>query len=585
MKANLLLTLCLCISAGLGQAAEEVHFYVAPSGADENSGTEAAPFASPHRAAEAACAASGKAVTVHLAPGQYPFRRPLRIEHSQAASILFQGAPDAEVLFSGARKITGWEALGEDRWRAKAPEAGAWRFRQLYAGDKRLPRGRFPDDEGLLHISEVNKAVTEITLDTPLPCALEAAEAAELVVIQNWSISRGLITESQGAVLKMKNPVGWIGHAWTTASAGKPAFLENAAAFVNKPGEWYLDTARGEVTYCAGPGEDPNTRDFYAPCCQQLIDLRGAADKPLTAIHFKHITFADCGWQLPDFGYAGIQAGHYGPDFKQATYVLPAAIRFHRTENCALEDCHILRTGAGGIALGAGCRENRILNCTLDDIGGNGILVGWRGDLETGCIGKQGDASLAADWARREDRPLNNRIEDCRIQRCGQVQFGAVGIYDAYCEGTKILHNEVKEMPYTGVSIGFRWDTSETTQCKTLVEGNHIFDVMKKLADGGAIYTLGYQPGTLLRANALHDVHRSAYAHGGAPNNGIFFDQGSKALHIEKNAIYSTSGEPIRFNQCDKSMLSWGENAFVKSLGDSTLAQEILEQAGPRSPR
>ena len=72
-----------------------------------------------------------------------------------------------------------------------------------------------------------------------------------------------------------------------------------------------------------------------------------------------------------------------------------------------------------------------------------------------------------------------------------------------------------------------------------VVEANHIHDSMMLLADGGAIYTLGFMPG-MSSGNHIHDVHRSKFA-GSAPNNGMFFDQGSKVL-VERNVIYRTWG-------------------------------------------
>jgi hypothetical protein len=85
---------------------------------------------------------------------------------------------------------------------------------------------------------------------------------------------------------------------------------------------------------------------------------------------------------------------------------------------------------------------------------------------------------------------------------------------------------------------------------------------MMVLADGGCIYTLGFQPGTVLRGNHLHGAHRSAFTAGGAPNNGMFIDEGSKGFLIEGNLIHDNSGEPVRFNQCSREWHTWGENLF-----------------------
>ena len=112
-----------------------------------------------------------------------------------------------------------------------------------------------------------------------------------------------------------------------------------------------------------------------------------------------------------------------------------------------------------------------------------------------------------------------NEVANCVIRRCGADSRGAVGVFVAFSADTRVAHNVIHDMPYTGISIGYRWDTSPTTQVRCIAEYNHIHDVMKKLADGAGIYTLGFQPGTVLRGNLIHNVHRSAYAHGGAPTD------------------------------------------------------------------
>ncbi len=566
--------------------------YVAPDGDDAHAGTKEAPFATVARAREAvreqiAGGAAGE-ITVFLREGVYTLTEPLAFgpKDSGPASgkVVYAACPGEKPVLSGGRMISGWKRAEKNQWTVELEDvkAGTWRFRDLYADGVRLTRGRYPNGDGLLRVKSVNDAATLIELDQT-PEGVDLA-GAELVMYQNWSISRVLVTSAEGATLTMKNPVGWMGHgAATTASPEKPCILENALAFVDQPGEWYLDEATGVLTYQAADGEDPNAKSFIAPALDRLLSVEGRPSALVRNIVFRGLAFEYASWALPDFGYLGIQAGHHGTRIEDSAYVLPAALFFARTEGCALENCRVAHTGAGGIAFGARCRENGVSRCELDDIGGNGIVVGWRGNPRTGALDFVGDESLSSDWADPEDVPRSNKVTDCTITRCGAVNHGSVAVFAAFSAGTEISHNLIHDMPYTGISVGFRWNTSETSQREALVANNHVYDVMKMLADGGAIYTLGYQPGTVLRGNRLHQVHRSGFAHGGAPNNGIFFDEGSSGFLVLDNVIYDTSGDPIRFNQTSKENLSWKDNYFGIAPEDPQFPKEIADKAGPRA--
>lgn len=118
-----------------------------------------------------------------------------------------------------------------------------------------------------------------------------------------------------------------------------------------------------------------------------------------------------------------------------------------------------------------------------------------------------------------------------------------------------------------------------------MVEHNHIHGVMQVLADGGGVYTLGLQPGTVLRSNYIHDVRRSGTAHGGAPNNGFFLDQGSRGFLLADNVVRQTSGEPVRFHQCERGWHQWRDNHFGDAAAASSAAAEVIRTAGPRSER
>jgi len=565
-------------------------FFVAPNGDDGNVGSIEAPFATIGKAQEAvrALVAEGLKtdVTVRLRGGVYPLDACLVFgtEDSGTAdySITYAAYGDEKPVISGGRAITGFEKGENGEWTVELVDAknGKWRFRQLFRGDDRLPRGRFPNADKLLTVESVNPAVTEIVFKEVPGLEKLDGKNAELVVFQNWSISRVPVVRSEGKKVVTAAPVGWIGHgSATTASPGKPAYIENVREFVDEPGEWYLDYDSGVLTYLAVPGNDPKQESFVAPKLQQLLVVKGTADKPVRNLRFEGLAFEYCGWSLPEFGYLGIQAGHHGTTMQERTHVLPLALEFTYAEDCLLSRCRVAHTGASGVGFGEGCRRNKVDRCEMFDIGGNGVMVGWRGDY----LGLTGNESLSKDWPDKAMVPLNNEITNGYVHNCAAVNHGAVGVYDAFCDGTKISHNHVSNMPYTGISVGFRWNESETSQRNCIVEYNHIHDCMKMLADGGGIYTLGYQPGTVLRGNLIYSIHRSAYAHGGAPNNGIFFDQGSKGYLVEGQIIYDTSGKPIRYNQTNENNLNWGKN-FLGVLPDSSeFPEDLAKQAGPEA--
>ena len=264
-------------------------------------------------------------------------------------------------------------------------------------------------------------------------------------------------------------------------------------------------------------------------------------------------------FSLPSTGYSEIQAAHFGPNMKLPTQVQPVAIECAYAEGIRFERCRLAHLNNSGIGFGPGCRRNAVIGCVIEDIGGTGVMVGWRG---VGRLKGGTEGTLDADWADPADAPAGNEVANCVIRRCGADSRGAVGVFVAFSADTRVAHNVIHDQPYTGVSIGYRWDTTPTSQVRCIAEYNHIYDVMKTLADGGGFYTLGFQPGTILRGNLIHDVHRSAYAHGGAPNNGFFIDEGSKGFLFESNVVHKTSGESVRFNQCQREWHTWKGNAF-----------------------
>ena len=126
------------------------------------------------------------------------------------------------------------------------------------------------------------------------------------------------------------------------------------------------------------------------------------------------------------------------------------------------------------------------------------------------------------------------------------MYYGAIGIWVGLSGDNVIAQNEVSHHPYTGISVGWRWNPTPTPCKGNLVTNNHIHHVMGVLSDGGGIYTLGRQPGTKLTGNWIHDVPLNA---GRAESNGMFLDEGSTDLLIENNLIHDLVRSPLRFHK------------------------------------
>src|SRR5262249_48762236 len=93
------------------------------------------------------------------------------------------------------------------------------------------------------------------------------------------------------------------------------------------------------------------------------------------------------------------------------------------------------------------------------------------------------------------------------------------------------------DLYYTGISCGWTWGYGKTLAHGNIIEANHIHDVGRDwLSDLGGIYTLGVQPGTVIRKNIIHDIIGHRY--GGW---GIYLHEGSSHIPGEDTLVFHTT--------------------------------------------
>jgi len=531
------------------------NFYVSPSGSDKNPGTISNSFATIQKARDTVRVLISKGldsnVTIYMRAGTYFLDDSLvfddRDSGTKKYSVTYCAYPKEKVIISGGVKITNWQKKDNNIWTAYIDDikTGKWEFSQLFTGDKRLTRARFPNEGQYLIVQNVknnfvnsissiqliNKFANNIisnhvlTVDQKFPGNNLADKGVELVMLHSWSTSRSRIKKTEDKNITTFYPIGWIGHGSTSVSKGRKMYLEHALEFIDVPGEWYLNRDTGILHMMMDEGQNPNKMHIVAAKVEKLLELRGTQRSPIRNVHFKGIDFEHANWNMPLAGYAGIQAGFNGHNYiLEPTYGPPVTMLWEYAKDCSYANNRLAHTGASGLAFGAGCDRNKIIDSEFFDIGGNAVMVGWQ--KKATLPPRQ---MFESDWGNLDDAPQGNVVSGNHIHHCATVQYGGVGIFEAFSADTVITNNNIHDQPYSGISIGLAWNDRLTSQKRANISYNHIHDVMMMMNDGGGIYVLGYQPGTVVHHNLIHDV----------PNgHGFYTDEGSSHILFENNIVY-----------------------------------------------
>lgn len=562
----------ICVIAAVGllnafSAGEMIIIHVAPSVDQRAAGTlavETIPEAIDLlRARRTAGETNAARVIIH--DEWHAISEPITIDATLAGEGLAIVAADgATPTISGGRTIEDLRVHADGTWRTviDAVAEGSWFFEELFVDLEPRQRARHPNAGYARVVSAGPDNRTSFTFDPAEIRADLIDPQAEVVLLHDWSISRVRIAKVDAATstITLAAPVGCQAphYAITNFEPHPRYFLEGSRALVDVPGEWALHRTTGEFIYMPMPGERIEHMRLIAPVAPALLRVTGSVDARVSNVAIRGLRFAHVNWPIPPYGYAEGQASFYEqrdqPDSGGTRHAVPAAIEFAWADECRVESCEVVSVGGSGIRLGEGCMNCQVTNSVIRDVGANGVMVGEAA----------GRVVRGGPWWQKapEQAAADNDVRHTLIDRCGRRFFGAVGVWIGLAQRTTVAHCEIRDLPYTGISVGWRWDATPTPCRDNLIEANHIHHVMQTLSDGGGIYTLGRQPGTVLRGNAIHHVERNA---GRAPSNGVFFDQGTMDLLVEHNVMWNIDTTPIRWHWTYTNIVR--DNTFVLRPG------------------
>ncbi|MFW6290388.1 MAG: right-handed parallel beta-helix repeat-containing protein [Mariniphaga sp.] len=565
---NIVLSKCffvvfLCLS--LFKSSGSAEFYISPSGDDNNPGTRQHPFERLERAIQAVeefyTEHAAENCTIWLDNGKHNLYEPLVLNSSTlnntGGSLVFKALPGAKPVISGGVSLSGWKKNPEGLWEVRLPEMHSARVnpRELFVNSRPAVRARFPSS-GYLRVKKAGAdRRTHFFFnegDFPIP---EKVKHTELVLLHDWSISRIPVSEIDvsDSRLTTVDSIGAKNPAFFNLDHWEPNpryFLENDMEFLDADYEWYFDREKKTFYLKLPEGVNPEHIEITVPVSEGLVFMKGSKDRRLTNIHFQGITFEHSSWEIPQSGYCGVQACHYDPRPKKEGWaVVPAAVYAEWAENCSFDGCTFQKLGGSGLWLGTGCTNSVVSNSLFTNISGNGIMIGEGRDREIN--GEKWWKAAPSQAAQA------NTIQNCVVKSCGRQFYGAVGIWCGLTAETTIRNNEITDLPYSGISVGWMWSPEPTPCRNNAIEGNHIHHIMQELSDGGGIYMLGLQPGSTISGNRIHDVSLNV---GRAESNGMFLDEGTTDVVVSDNLIYAIAKSPLRFHKATVNLV---ENNYL----------------------
>lgn len=596
-------------------SASAAEIWVATNGKDTNEGTKASPLATVHMALRKARelrrlkdAWIKGGIHIIIKDGTYNFDEPLfvRPEDSGTADspTTIEADANAKAIFSGGIAIKNWKKNTTSInglkpgivWVADAPEIGGEtiNYRQLWVNGVKAVRAKSTAGNKMDRILSWDAASQTCWIPFK-DKSIKFQPGMEMFIVQWWAIAnlriKNIEVKKDSARLSFEKPESRIQSEhpwpapWISKNNGNSAFfLNNGMSLLNESGEWYLDRKNAKIYYIPRAGENMASAKVTAPVLENLVDVKGTLDTPVQYFNFKGISFQYSNWLRPSQqGHVPLQAGMYLLDaYKLKTPGTPnqaslenqgwvgrprAAVEVNYANNTVFESCSFEHLSSTGLDLHKGTNHNRVQGNLFKDIGGNGINLGVFSE-------ESFEAHLPLNV--KDDREVcsDELVADNLITNVANEDWGCLGIAAGFIKNLTIEHNEISDVAYSGISMGWGWTHTENVMRNNKILANKIHHYAKHLHDVAGIYTLSSQPDSRIEENYIDKVYNSPYAHDPFLWLYLYTDEGSQHFTIKNNWI--PIQKILKNNNGPAGNIWQDNNQFVSTT--------IKENAGIRAP-
>lgn len=597
-----IVTACLCLTmvpVALAKIWKEnantVVIAVSPTGNDNAAGTVTHPLRTLQRAQEAVRRVNvTHDVIVELEGGVYRLDRPLNFTAEDGGRnghrVMWTNAPGTQPVLSGAMRVTGWKLWNKERDIYVANTPQLLDTRQLWVNGKLMRRGRIEIPRSDVSFSMRGMSLKGAQYDDL--ANLPEQNKMEIDATGFFTMRISPVKKVDGRTLVMQQPA-WDNNIWGYDTIDTPyhpglshLYLVNSLAFVTKPGEWYIDPDAGKLYLRPPAGVDVNAMDVELPRLTVLMSVGDSVAAPVRDLTFHGIRFSYTTWLGPSTneGYASQQSGSYitgrSPDYPANPLVsckygcpdfesvrsewsqMPASVQVSAAHRITFN--HDIFAHLGQYALGIGNDSDATLSGTglgtsdvtveasvfTDDAGGAILAGGVRPDAHHPPDPRQTNQDLV--------------IRSNRIYKVSENYLDNSAILCTYFNQADILHNDISNVPYDAIDIGYGWGINDaggnsnyrnrmhgyefpanrvyftpTTEQNMVVANNRIHNAKQLFHDGGAIYNLSANPGTLITENYIYDNHQRI---------ALYLDEGSRGITLRKNVVDDPGGEWLNIN-------------------------------------
>jgi hypothetical protein len=479
------------IMAGVLTVNVHAGLFVAPDGSDTNPGTREKPLGTLARARDAMRGVADDRRIVMRGGSYFDMNLELGPEDS---GLTIEAAPGEKPLLYGGVLLSGWEKDGDKFVSAPLPPGSEKaEVRMLEVGGRMAPRARYPATGTLMHESVFDVRWMSSTGDgwQRKPTREELTtlrykagdlddwlnlKNAEITVYHMWDESCvGLAAHD--AVARTLTFSSAAGHP-PGAFGVKKYVLWNIREGLTAPGQWFHDRSRGRIVYWPLAGLDMAKTPVVAATRETIVRLCGTDKQPLQNVTLRGLSLSATTVPLRAAGFA--------------SSAFNGAVSIENTVSCTLDNLTVARVAGHGVNTRRTSRGLKVRGCEIVECGAGGIYAG-------------GDGTL---------------IENNHIHQIGLGYPSAIGIYRGG-KNSIVRHNEVHDTSYSAINYGGE---------NNVVENNLIYNCMKTLHDGAAIYLFAAK-NCIIRGNVERDIVDG----GGYGASAYYLDERSEGCVVENN--------------------------------------------------